>query len=66
MDKEKKPKASEIVKKINPNLQIGEVLDNRYKVVTFKKITAGDTLIRGGDGYVADLLENEKMYIHYL
>lgn len=48
-------------KKINPSLKWGEVLDNRYKVESFKTINEWT----GGNGLVKDLKDIKKQFKFY-
>ena len=46
---------------IHPSLETGEIIENRYKVIQYKKIIIDGTLCSGGRGYCSDLHDNEKM-----
>lgn len=63
--KSNKSNGNEATPKINPSLQIGEIIENRYQVVTFGKMVVDKELISGGRGYCFDLFENGRLYYNY-
>ncbi len=47
---------------INPSLEVGELIDNRYELIEYKKMLIDGKIISPGRGYCCDLFDNEKLY----